>query len=138
MRPSGQHATRASGAAGQRLVRRATPPWARAVRSRGAELLPIPLDVANAPWQIEGMAKTTDTQRSFFIDMGWGDWRLFDNPQTHVTAEQVAAINALTEVEDMGASEPRFGDMTGEITVFHTDGCITQVVGDGTTEAFDS
>ncbi len=85
------------------------------------------------------MAKTSDTRQStFFIDMGWGDWRLCDNPQTRVTAEQVAAINVLTEVEDMGASEPRFGDMTGEITVFHADDRITQVAGNGTTEAFDS
>ncbi len=83
------------------------------------------------------MAKTNDTQQSFFIDMGWGDWRLSDNPQTRVTAEQVTAINALTEAEDIGASETRFGDMTGEITVFHTDGRVTQVAGDGTTEAFD-
>jgi hypothetical protein len=84
------------------------------------------------------MAKMTDTQQPFFIDMGWGDWRLSDNPQTRVTAEQVAAIDALTEVEDIGASEARFGDMIGEITVFHTDDRITQVAGDGTTEAFDS
>ena len=101
-------------------------------------LFPYSLDFAKAPWQNWDVAKTTDTHQSFFIDMGWGDWRLSDNPQTRVTAEQVAAINALTEVEDMGASEARFGDMTGEITVFHTDGRITQVAEDGTTEVFDS
>ncbi len=84
------------------------------------------------------MDKTTDTQQSFFIDMGWGDWRLSDNPQTRVTTEQVTAITASTEVEAKGASEARFGDKTGEITVFHTDGRITQIAGDGTTEAFDS
>jgi hypothetical protein len=84
------------------------------------------------------VAKTTDTHQTFFIDMGWGDWRLYDSPQTRVTAEQVAAVNALTDVEDVGASDVRFGDMPGEMTVFHANGRITQVAEDGTTEAFGS
>jgi hypothetical protein len=68
---------------------------------------------------------------SRFIDMGWGDWRLADEPNTRVTAEQVAAIEAMTDVESMGASDVRFGEMTGELTVFHTDGRITDVAEDG-------
>jgi hypothetical protein len=68
---------------------------------------------------------------SRFIDMGWGDWRLADEPNTRVTAEQVAAIEAMTDVESVGASDVRFGEMTGELTVFHADGRITDVAEDG-------
>lgn len=70
---------------------------------------------------------------SRFIDMGWGDWRLADEPNTRVTAEQVAAVDALSDIDSIGASEVRFGEMTGELCVFHTDGRITEVAEDGTT-----
>jgi hypothetical protein len=76
------------------------------------------------------------TQQTYFTDTGWGDWRLADNPSTRVTPEQVATINALDNVESIGASDVRFGETTGEITVFHTDGRITEVAEDGSSEEF--
>jgi hypothetical protein len=73
---------------------------------------------------------------ALLVDAGWGDWRLADNITTRVTAEQVAAITAMSEVESVGASEVRFGERTGELCVFHTDGRVTEVAEDGTAETF--
>jgi hypothetical protein len=73
---------------------------------------------------------------NFFVDVGWGDWRLAGSPETRVTAEQVAVISSLGGVEDLGAAEHRFGEMIGELVVFHADGQVTEVAEDGTAEAF--
>ncbi len=83
------------------------------------------------------MAPHRDSRAAaLFVDAGWGDWRLVDNINTRVTAEQVAAITAMLDVESAGASEVRFGERTGELCVFHTDGRVTEVAEDGTTETF--
>lgn len=71
-----------------------------------------------------------------FVDAGWGDWRLADNISTLVTAEQVAAITAMADVESVGASEVRFGERTGELCVFHTDRRVTEVAETGAAETF--
>lgn len=71
---------------------------------------------------------------SWFIDMGWGDWRLTELPDTRVTQAQIDAINKLTDIDTMGSSDVRFGEQTGPLIVFHTDGRITEVGEDGTTE----
>jgi hypothetical protein len=73
---------------------------------------------------------------ALFVDTGWGDWRLADNLSTRVTAEQVAVIAAMPDVESAGASEVRFGERTGELCVFQTEGRVTEVAEDGTTETF--
>jgi hypothetical protein len=71
-----------------------------------------------------------------FVDAGWGDWRLADNVNTRVAAEQVAAISAMPDVESVGASDVRFGERTGELCVFHTEGRVTEVAENGTAETF--
>jgi hypothetical protein len=75
-------------------------------------------------------------EAAFFVDAGWGDWRLIDNVSTRVTAEQVAAIRAMPGVESVGASEVRFGERTGELCVFHAGGRVTEVAEDGMRETF--
>lgn len=67
------------------------------------------------------------------IDMGWGDLRLADAPNTRVTAEQAEALNAL-EAVDAGASECRFGDATGEILACRADGRWVEIGTDGNYE----
>jgi hypothetical protein len=42
----------------------------------------------------------------------------------------------MVDVESVGASEVRFGEVTGELCVFHADGRVTEVAEDGTAEAF--
>jgi len=71
---------------------------------------------------------------SLFVDMGWGDWRVADEPNTRVTQAQVDAVGRLEDVESIGASEVRFGDMTGELCVFHADGRTSLVAEDGSIE----
>lgn len=75
---------------------------------------------------------------TLFLDMGCGDWRLAAEPRTRVTVNQVEAINALSDVESLGASEVRFGDETGELCVFHADGHVAEVAEDGTIEAIEA
>lgn len=67
------------------------------------------------------------------IDMGWGDLRLKDAPQTRVSQQQVEKMEHLGAV-DAGASEVRFGGVLGDLLVECADGQWWEVAPSGAAE----
>lgn len=66
------------------------------------------------------------------IDMGWGDLRLQDSPQTRVTQEQAETL-VNEDTIDAGASEVRFGQV-GDLLANRADGTWIEIGADGTYE----